>query len=258
MRTSFFVPVFLVILLAAASLTTRLSWAQRAADECVTKPGSPAPQGSHWYFRVNRSDRRHCWYVGPEGAKVHTPVRRAEPPMPPGPISPVTAERRGKTTPAEIKVSNSGAAMDFAMRWPDIPRSSASVARKPSSESNSYAEELMAEDFEDDMPLIWPILTAADLAAASPSPPSAVRSKYLLALLAGALAFAAAIIRSAFKPVAAGRLGWSGLGDQRCSAWSPNRAAPVCGASMIRPIALLWPATGLHIRQAGQMRANRG
>jgi len=258
MRANFFVPVFLVILLAAVSLTARLSWAQRAADECVTKPGSAAPQGSHWYFRVNRSDRRHCWYVGPEGAKVRTPVRRAEPPMHPGLISPVTAEGPGKTTPAEIKVGDSGAAMDFAMRWPELPRSSDAVARKPSSASTSYAEEPVAEDFEDDMPLIWPILTAADLAAASPSPLSAAKSKYMLALLVGALAFAAAIIGSAFKPVAAGRPGRSGLGDQRCSASNASRPAPVCGSSTIWPMALSRPATGLHIRQAGQMRANRG
>src|SRR6202051_3110298 len=141
MRAIFFVPVILVIVLAAISLTVRSSLAQGAADECIAKPGSAAPQGSHWYFRVNRSDHRHCWYVGPEGAKVRAAVRQAQSPMHakspmhPGPISPVAAERPAKAPPAEIKASNSDVAMDFAMRWPDLPRSYG-----PSLASASYAE----------------------------------------------------------------------------------------------------------------------
>jgi hypothetical protein len=33
------------------------------ADDCLTAPNSPAPQGSHWYYRSNRATKRKCWYV---------------------------------------------------------------------------------------------------------------------------------------------------------------------------------------------------
>jgi hypothetical protein len=240
MRTIFFVPVILVIVLAAISLTAR------AADECTAKPSSAAPQGGHWYFRVNRSDHRHCWYVGPEGAKVHTSVRRAESPMPPGLISPapVPTERPARTKSAEIDVSND-TPVDFAMRWRDLQGSYGSVVRDPSSAGTSYTEERIAADSEDDMPLIWPILTSADLAVASSPPPSAAKSEHMLAFLAGTLLLAAMIVRQVFKPVAVGRLGRSGLRDQRHSALNPNSAAALVALSR------------LYGRQAGQMRANR-
>jgi hypothetical protein len=42
----------------------------RAADECLSKPGTTAPQGGHWYYRVDRTTKRQCWYVGAERAKL--------------------------------------------------------------------------------------------------------------------------------------------------------------------------------------------
>src|SRR5215831_798885 len=84
MRTAFFMPVILVTLLAALASTTRSSLAEAAADECVTKPGASAPQGSHWYYRVDRANNnRHCWYLGSEGAKPRAAKQQAEVPARP-------------------------------------------------------------------------------------------------------------------------------------------------------------------------------
>jgi hypothetical protein len=33
------------------------------ADDCLTAPNSPAPAGSHWYFRPDRAKQRNCWYL---------------------------------------------------------------------------------------------------------------------------------------------------------------------------------------------------
>jgi hypothetical protein len=38
----------------------------RAADECLAAPNSPAPPGSHWYYRSERSTQHKCWYVRQE------------------------------------------------------------------------------------------------------------------------------------------------------------------------------------------------
>jgi hypothetical protein len=35
------------------------------ADDCLTAPNSPAPTGSHWYFRPDRAKQRNCWYLAP-------------------------------------------------------------------------------------------------------------------------------------------------------------------------------------------------
>jgi hypothetical protein len=51
----------------------------RAADDCLAAPNSQPPQGSHWYYRIDGAKQRHCWYLGPEGQKVH----RAEPEVQP-------------------------------------------------------------------------------------------------------------------------------------------------------------------------------
>lgn len=70
-----FVPASLIIALATVVLGAQASVAEPAADECKTTPGSSAPPGQHWYYRVNRSDQRHCWYLGAESTKVRAQTR---------------------------------------------------------------------------------------------------------------------------------------------------------------------------------------
>src|SRR5262245_44225696 len=70
----FFVRAVLVVPLVIIS-TSQLSLAEPASDECKTKPGSSAPPGSHWYYRINRTDQRRCWFLGPEGAYVRSQAR---------------------------------------------------------------------------------------------------------------------------------------------------------------------------------------
>jgi hypothetical protein len=69
-----------------------------AVDECLIAPNSPPPSGSHWYYRVERSTQRKCWYIGPEGREVRSvspklPVKR--------PASPSTSVARDQPTPFE-------------------------------------------------------------------------------------------------------------------------------------------------------------
>ncbi|MGB8531814.1 MAG: hypothetical protein WCD64_11330, partial [Pseudolabrys sp.] len=55
----------------------------RAAEECLSKPNSSAPQGQHWYYRFDHASGRQCWRLGPEGLRVQkrTPAseKRAAP-----------------------------------------------------------------------------------------------------------------------------------------------------------------------------------
>jgi hypothetical protein len=67
----FFVPAILFMPLGTVLVTAQTSLAEPAADECKTKPGSSAPPGRHWYYLINRTDQRRCWFLGPEGATCH-------------------------------------------------------------------------------------------------------------------------------------------------------------------------------------------
>jgi hypothetical protein len=70
-----------------------------AAVECITEPNREPPEGSHWYYRVDRATDRKCWYLRaliqgtPEAPAAMTQrastrpavapqtVRRSKPPM---------------------------------------------------------------------------------------------------------------------------------------------------------------------------------
>jgi len=58
-------------LLALAGLFVSIQ-PSRADDDCITKPNATAPPGNHWYYRVDRTTHRECWYLGPEGREVRT------------------------------------------------------------------------------------------------------------------------------------------------------------------------------------------
>ncbi|WFU69054.1 hypothetical protein [Bradyrhizobium sp. CB2312] len=39
------------------------------AADCLASPKGIAPQGQHWYYRLERSTKRQCWYLRAEGGK---------------------------------------------------------------------------------------------------------------------------------------------------------------------------------------------
>ena len=64
------VPALLLLVPATAALWAGAEFVQ-AAEECRARPGSTAPPGSGWYFRVNRADHRRCWFLGAKNASAH-------------------------------------------------------------------------------------------------------------------------------------------------------------------------------------------
>ena len=61
----------------ASALIAMTPWSTLgAAEECVTKPKDETPPGKHWYYRIERSTKRQCWYLA-----TSKPARRAVPEM---------------------------------------------------------------------------------------------------------------------------------------------------------------------------------
>jgi hypothetical protein len=65
-RTAKFVSALFVSLLAGAPLSTI---SQSAVDDCLSRPKDETPEGSHWYYRIDRATKRHCWYLRQEDGK---------------------------------------------------------------------------------------------------------------------------------------------------------------------------------------------
>ena len=88
MRVILFLAAIFMVLGTEVLLMGRAS---RAADDCITKPNAAPPQGSHWYYRTDRTTQRQCWYLKPEGEKVRVgvdqPMAAAQPPSAPKPVS---------------------------------------------------------------------------------------------------------------------------------------------------------------------------
>jgi hypothetical protein len=95
-------------------------------------------------------------------------------------------------TPTVRRAEAGGTAADFAASWPDLP-SDNSDARKPATTNNSYAER-EPKGAEEEMPLIWPVLTEP----AGP-PDSASESVLIPAFLAGALLMVLLCVGAIFK-----------------------------------------------------------
>src|SRR5260370_3770294 len=117
----FFVSVILFMPVVTVLVTEKTSLAEPAADECKTNPGRAAPTGSHWDYRVNGTDQRHCWFLGPEGAKVRLQAREE-----PSRVSSPTQTARGEKAFGTARVIP--APMEPAQRTP--PQAAPSESHK--------------------------------------------------------------------------------------------------------------------------------
>jgi hypothetical protein len=64
------------------------------ADDCLTAPGSPAPDGSHWYYHLDSTKKRKCWYL----RAADQPVQPASAQIPSPPHNIATAPNDQKST----------------------------------------------------------------------------------------------------------------------------------------------------------------
>ena len=169
----FFVSAILFMPLGTVLVTAQTSLAEPAADECKTKPGSSAPPGRHWYYLINRTDQRRCWFLGPEGAYVRSQARETgsnvsstrTPPrenaVETARAIPASMEQR---TPLEAASTESHrvAAADFAAPSSDPPKIPDLDAREPTTISNNPTEAREPTDAQEEMPLIGPVVTEAE------------------------------------------------------------------------------------------------
>jgi len=233
-----FVPALLV-----ACVATICSGGQQTstADDCLSRPNGSSPPGTHWYYHLDRATQRQCWYLGQAGARTYSSAQEVQAPARPRarkavaqptsqsadvPIiaQPAPAEIAGKSTITnqDAGTQPNEAAADVVTVLPTLPTSAAASGDAPASPTTGYSEEQPATeaetDSQDDMPLIWPVLTPQELAAFEPSPGVAPVAQ-LAAALGAVLGITALIFRFIFRPTAkvphGPRLGARGGLDKR-------------------------------------------
>src|SRR3982074_3411285 len=233
-RTAKFVSAIFVSLLAGAPLTTVSHGAVPAADDCLSGPKGQTPSGGHWYYRVDRATKRHCWYVGDEKEKLsrvapknsapsaeavsprkETATQRsiadahAELPLPQTRVEQETSATPWQPTPATAanaaSVENNPRANPrnvntrlsvIASRWPE--QSGVGSSASPGPTTGDSGEPVQADsDAAPSSAVAEVTLAAADASSESEKQPGSIQM--LLIIIAGALTFAGLIGSAIFR-----------------------------------------------------------
>jgi hypothetical protein len=202
-----------IALLAVATIFIVTVEGARAADECLEKPNAPSPQGSHWYYRTDRTTNRQCWYLGPERGKVASLARQdTDSARPSSKMSApsaqtlvqataaetATAEVIPEAAPVEItagqgNTSEADSTVTPSESWVGIPPPPISSDRGSVSVRDSYAEEQSATAPE--MGLTGSIVSSTEKAVRTLASSFFVQ---FCALLAVTLGLVAIIVRMIF------------------------------------------------------------
>ena len=191
--------------------------AEGVVDDCLGQPNAPSPPGQHWYYRLDRATHRECWYLGVAGAKLHQRAQQTPSPersSAPKPVAKPVPQPRAvaaATEPANTEVveeeapvapaASDDAASALSTHWSSLPAAAAPVVPEAGSMRSSYAAEQPASETEteDEMPLVWPILSPAELAAVTQPDASVTSFAQLAAALAMVLGLVALIARVVFR-----------------------------------------------------------
>jgi hypothetical protein len=153
-------PAILVAVPAALWLAAQPSFGEAAGDTCRASPGAAAPQGLHWYYRVDRASKRHCWYLSTGGIHVHSFASVAAPApsqheSAAEPAGAATTNTTVQTAAAQTPVPQAPSAeaplpeppvhghgaINFSARWQELPKSLDLDAHDVTPPSNDYAGE---------------------------------------------------------------------------------------------------------------------
>jgi hypothetical protein len=130
-RTAKFVSAIFASLLAGMPLTTISHGAVPAADDCLSKPKGLAPEGSHWYYRIDRASNRHCWYLGDQREKLSRAKPRNSAPIadPASPQNETATQRSVTDAYAELPLPQTRVEQQpNASAWQRTPATTANTA----------------------------------------------------------------------------------------------------------------------------------
>ncbi|MDA9531545.1 hypothetical protein [Bradyrhizobium sp. CCBAU 25338] len=167
-RTAKFVSALIGGIIAGAPLAAvsqnapAPSSAASTASDCLAAPKGAAPQGQHWYYRLERTTKRQCWYLRAAGDKDSAKAAQ-------------TAQAPSDTPTADAPAPQQHAVQDARAEYL-TPRSSA-AAKTPNAPAQAAATPVqqVAEQTADgnaQQPAGAPPWPDVSTASAPPAPPA--------------------------------------------------------------------------------------
>lgn len=224
-RTAKFISVLIGSIIAGAPLAALAQNAPsapsaaantaNAASDCLASPKGVAPQGQHWFYRLERATKRQCWYLRAEGAKAATTTQTAS--STPQPDSPQPQSVQNARAEYIAPQGNAAQAAQPAQAAATVPPSTqpapaaSSEAQQPAVPArwpDSATAPQPAQGTADTQPSVAPAASpaAVTLAAADSTADKTTGSlPTLLLVIVGALALAG-VIASVIYRFAGGRV----------------------------------------------------
>src|SRR5271166_19868 len=145
------IPISTASLAALLAILVMPVHASHAADDCLAKPNAAAPDGSHWYYHVDRATGRQCWYLGsadrnvPQHASQDAPsvpprpAKMNTPPEPRMPVQPIAAAEAGvrQSVPFALRVDQANTVADDPVMNSSAPSNIATSSLPVESSSGS-------------------------------------------------------------------------------------------------------------------------
>ena len=222
-----------LVLMPAIILVAAHSSLAESTDTCRSSPGPAAPAGLHWYYRVDRSSNRHCWYLHAQGAPVHasrnvpsrtfseeTTADRADFALQLGVPEPALQQPNGLTRVEGAAPQSSmpdSSALAFAARWVDLPKSVDLERRELAAPTIGYATEQPTLKAEDETPSNWAGIPAVNTGI---QPRGAAQSNFGSISLAGALLLALLLLSEGLVKFL-GTIAWTRALKWRPRSWRP-------------------------------------
>lgn len=226
--------VVLALMPAAILVTGHSTLGEAKGDECKAKPDSSAPAGLHWYYRVDRANNRHCWYLHAQGMPVHSRIdatsRNPDTQSDNGDEQPWKAPPVTRTPQPQYQQSDTTAEQpgaDFTARWVDLPKSVDLNAHELVLGSNGYAAERGVQDSEQQLP---PVLSKVSAVSEEGQQNAEPQTNFGSISLAGAAVLALLLVSEALVRVAR-TFGWNLLG-RRLRVHSRRRTENVGSADL--------------------------
>ncbi|UGY02656.1 hypothetical protein [Bradyrhizobium quebecense] len=136
-RSAKFAAALAVSMLAAANFTAMAQTAAstastntanaKTADSCQSAPKGTAPAGSHWFYHLDRSTQKKCWYLGDAKNKVVAKTATTQQPAA-APDTATADAQPPQSQPAPPQPAMRKSVADAHAEWPSPQAAAAPVA----------------------------------------------------------------------------------------------------------------------------------
>ena len=138
-------PSAMITLVLIAIISAQAARNARADDECLAKPNAAAPQGQHWYYRIDHANnKRQCWRLAPEGLPVQKSAPQTD--------NNATPEAAVQAASPPRATETNTAATAAPVLWLDVPKAPELAAARAPLPPTASAGDAVPEVLSDDTP----------------------------------------------------------------------------------------------------------